>query len=223
MIAQAEACQTLNRGLQALGLEVLNEACLAQFWSYFSELERWNRKINLVAKAPDMVILENHFLDSLTLIPEIDEGPLLDVGSGAGFPGLVIKIARPALPVFLLEPRQKRVGFLRQVIRCLRLEGVEVVEDRLSHGGLTFVDDHGQFPLITSRAFAEIGPFLDLVAPLSPPGGRVLCMKGARCEEEISRWRQQTPDSPFSLERRVRFCLPFSGAERNLVVFVKRR
>jgi len=222
VIALGEAGQSLNRGLQALGLDPLDEAGLAQFWLYFSELQRWNRKINLVAKAPDMVVIESHFLDSLTLLPEIGEGPLLDVGSGAGFPGLALKIARPALAVLLLEPRQKRVGFLRQVIRCLRLEGVAVVEDRLEPGGLAFVDRYGLFPVITSRAFAEIALFLELVAPLSPPGGRVLCMKGPRCDEEIRRWRQQAPASPFTLERSVRFCLPFSGAERNLVVFVKR-
>jgi len=221
MISEEEACRHLNRGLHTLGLEPLPSSRLAQFWFYFSELEKWNRKMNLVAKAAEMDILETHFLDSLTLLPEISDGPLLDVGSGAGFPGLVLKIARPALAVTLLEPRQKRVSFLQHVIRSLHLTGIEVVADRLATGDQTFVQEHGQFPSITSRALAEIEPFLALVEPLSPQEGRVLCMKGPRCDEELAAWRQRSPFSPFVVERSVRFSLPFSGAGRSLVIFKK--
>lgn len=221
MIRDDEAGNYLNSGLLALGLEPLSPACLAQFWLYFLELDKWNRKMNLVAKAAEKDILETHFLDSLTLLPEVSDGPLLDVGSGAGFPGLALKIARPELSVILLEPRQKRVSFLRHVIRSLHLSGIEVVADRLSADDQAFVETHGQFPLITSRALSEIDPFLALVTPISSAGGRVLCMKGPRCEDELARWRQQSPFSPFVMERWVRFTLPFSGAERSVVIFRK--
>ena len=221
MIGEKEASQHLSRGLLALGIEALPSPCLSQLWLYFAELDKWNRKMNLVAKAAELEILETHFLDSLTLLPEITGGPLLDVGSGAGFPGLALKIARPELAVTLLEPRQKRVSFLQHVIRSLHLTGIEVLADRLVTDDQAFVQAHGQFPLITSRALAEIDPFLALVDPLSPPAGQVLCMKGPRCEEELALWRQQSPHSPFAVERCVRFNLPFSGAERSLVVFKK--
>lgn len=222
MINEKEAGSYLNSGLLALGLEPLSAPCLAQFWLYFLELEKWNRKMNLVAKAADKDILETHFLDSLTLLPEVSDGPLLDVGSGAGFPGLALKIAKPELPVVLLEPRQKRVSFLRHVVRSLHLRGIEVVAGRLSADDQDFVSTYGQFPLITSRALAEIDSFLALVAPVSPPAGRVLCMKGPRCEEELDIWRKQSPFSPFIMERGVRFTLPFSGAGRSVVMFRKK-
>jgi 16S rRNA (guanine527-N7)-methyltransferase len=221
MISEEEAGRYLNSGLHSLGLEPLSASCLAQFWFYFLELEKWNQKMNLVGKAPERDILETHFLDSLTLLPEINGEPLLDVGSGAGFPGLALKIAYPELSVTLLEPRQKRVSFLRHVIRSLRLTGIEVVAERLSLDDQAFVQAYGQFPVITSRALAEIDPFLALVEPILSPQGQVLCMKGPRCEEELTFWRQQSPSSPFVVERTVRFSLPFSGAGRSVVIFKK--
>ncbi|MDD5759064.1 MAG: 16S rRNA (guanine(527)-N(7))-methyltransferase RsmG [Desulfobulbaceae bacterium] len=222
MIREEEAGRYLNSGLLSLGLEPLSAPCLARFWLYFLELEKWNRKMNLVAKATEKDILETHFLDSLTLLPELIDGPLLDVGSGAGFPGLALKIAKPELSVVLLEPRQKRVNFLRHVIRSLHLQDIEVVPDRLTADDQAFISTYGQFPLITSRALAEIDPFLALVAAVSPPAGRVLCMKGPRCEEELAAWRQQSPCSPFVMERGVHFALPFSGAGRSVVIFRKK-
>ena len=221
MLSQDEACRHLAEGLRDLGIEPLPSSTLAQLWRYFTELMRWNRTMNLVAEAPDQGVLENHFLDSLTLLPLLGEGPLLDVGTGAGFPGLALKIARPELEVTLVEPRQKRVSFLRQVIRTLKLTGITVVADRLEGADQGFVEAHGLFPLITSRALNEIGPFLSLVEAIAPPGGRILCMKGPKADEELAAWRKQSPASPFVQERRIDFTLPFSGAGRTLLIFKK--
>lgn len=221
MISKDEACQYLNRGLERLGLAPLPSQPLEQLWLYFLELAKWNSKMNLVAKAPELDILETHFLDSLTLLPEIGDGPLLDVGSGAGFPGLALKIARPGLAVTLLEPRQKRVSFLRQVIRALGLHGITVLDDRLAAGDLAFVQRHGQFPVITCRALTEIDPFLAMVQSIAPLRGLVVCMKGPRAEEELAAWQQQSPASPFVLARVMRLNLPYSGAGRNLIIFQK--
>jgi 16S rRNA (guanine527-N7)-methyltransferase len=221
MIDQDAACQHLSRGLESLGLAPLPSASLSQLWLYFTELAKWNRTINLVAQAPDPEILENHFLDSLTLLPELTAGPLLDVGSGAGFPGLVLKIARPELSVTLLEPRQKRVSFLRHIIRTLQLTGIEVVDSRLEGNDQAFSRSHGQFSIITCRALAEIAPFLAMVEAISPPQGQVLCMKGPKANEELAAWREQSPGSPFAVERQLSFSLPFSGARRSLIIFKK--
>ena len=221
MIDQDEACRHLTNGLEQLGLEQLAGPSLSQLWDYFTELAKWNRKMNLVAQAPDKEILENHFLDSLTLLPVITAGPLLDVGSGAGFPGLVMKIACPELSVTLLEPRQKRVSFLRHIIRTLHLTGIEVVASRLETTDQGFSQTHGQFPLITCRALAEIAPFLSMVEAITPPQGKVLCMKGPKVDEELVAWRQQSPTSPFVIERQLTFSLPFSGAKRSVVIFSK--
>ncbi len=213
----------LSRGLAALGLQ-LSPKQIAELVQYFLELKKWNRRINLVGAGPDEQLLENHFLDSLTLLPLLDPCPppgLVDVGSGAGFPGLVLKIARPDLSVTLVEPRQKRAAFLRQVIRLLGLGEIKVREDRLEKDAKEFVAWRQAIPLFTSRAFTAIGPFLALCEPFTAPGGRVICMKGRKAGEELAEWRQQQPESSFTLTDTLESTLPFSGTPRKLLVFTK--
>ena len=110
----------LQEGLGAMAITLDGQA-QERLLTYCGELLRWSARINLVAKAPLRETIETHFLDSLTLLrvlppPERTQQPLLDIGTGAGFPGLALKAARPEIPVILVEPRQKRVSFLRHVI-----------------------------------------------------------------------------------------------------------
>ncbi|MFU8819302.1 MAG: 16S rRNA (guanine(527)-N(7))-methyltransferase RsmG [Desulfurivibrio sp.] len=216
--------EILTDGARRMGLP-LEPAALERLLAYYAQLLKWNRKINLVAQAPELELLETHFLDSLTLLPLLPPPdtsavplPLLDIGSGAGFPGLVLKCCLPErLDVTLVEPRQKRVAFLRQVVRTVGLgTGVRVLAQRLEPG------ERGSWPLITSRAFASIADFLALSATLSPPGGRVICMKGPRAEEELALWQQQDQADLFRLQEVRSFALPFSGAARHLLLFIRR-
>jgi 16S rRNA (guanine527-N7)-methyltransferase len=213
----------LVRGLAALGQE-LSSGQIAQLVQYFLELKKWNRRINLVADGPDAQLLENHFLDSLTLLPLLDPCPppgLVDVGSGAGFPGLVLKIARPDLSVTLVEPRQKRAAFLRQIIRMLGLREIQVLEERLEQEAPGFAAWSQAIPLFISRAFTAIGPFLALCEPFTCLGGRVICMKGPKAGEELQEWRQQHPESRFALTATLETKLPLSGTPRKLLVFTR--
>ncbi len=168
----------LKKGLRLLDVRV-NEQAVSDLLCYQEELIKWNRKINLIARNTAPIdILERHFLDSLTLLPLLDkygsaEASLLDVGSGAGFPGMVLAVARPEFQVTLLEPRQKRVNFLRHIIRTLHLDNVEVLAERLEQtAGLTET-----FTFITSRALAERGRFLEMIGELSGSSGMVLLMQ----------------------------------------------
>ncbi len=114
----------------------------------------------------------------------------------------------------MAEPRQKRGAFLRQVIRSLALgPGIRVMDRRLEPG------ENGTWPLITSRAFASIADFLNLCATLCPPGGRVICMKGPRAEEELACWQRQEQSHLFQLQEIRPLSLPFSGATRYLLLF----
>lgn len=215
--------ELFREGLAGLGLS-LAEPQIEQLARYFQELKKWNSRFNLVAQTDDRQLVETHFLDSLTLLPLLDPCPepgLVDVGSGAGFPGLVLKIARPDLPVTLVEPRQKRTAFLRQVIRTLGLQGITVRETRLEKAAPEFAEWHNAIPLFTSRAFTAIAGFLELCAPFSAPGGRVICMKGRKAEAELAEWRAQQPDSPFALTGTTATTLPFSGTPRQLLLFTK--
>jgi 16S rRNA (guanine527-N7)-methyltransferase len=215
----------LEEGLAALAIDLDGQA-RERLVIYCGELLRWSAKINLVAKAELAEIWESHFLDSLTLLkvlPPSDrtQSLLLDIGTGAGFPGLALKAARPELPVILVEPRQKRVSFLRHVIRTLGLHDIEVLCGRLEKGSAMVDGRTLAVPLITSRAFTNIGEFLLHTAAVNPVGGRVICMKGPKAKEEIAAWRLAQPDSPYRLQEIVELTLPFSGKVRNLVIFYK--
>lgn len=215
----AAAAELLGQGLEQLCIGLDEHAC-CRLLRYCEELRKWNRKINLIARntsLPD--IIEKHFLDSLTLLPVLGEmapgpGPLLDVGSGAGFPGLVVKIARPARRVLLLEPRQRRSVFLRHVIRTLSLEGIEVstarVEDEEPRPG----DDH--FSVITGRAVADVAGFLEMVAPRVGPTTVVACMQGPAGKQG---WRQGSRVGSLRCLGWREIVLPFTGAQRFILLF----
>jgi len=215
----------LQEGLAAMDIALDGQA-LERLVTYCAELLRWSTKINLVAKAPLRETIETHFLDSLSLLrvlppPESAQQPLLDIGTGAGFPGLALKAARPELPVILVEPRQKRVSFLRHVIRTLGLNDIEVLCGRLEKNSAEVDGRTLAVPLITSRAFTNIDEFLLHTAAVNPTDGQVICMKGPKAEEEIAAWRLAQPNSPYRLREIVELSLPFSGKARNLVVFTK--
>ncbi len=215
--------ESLRLGLTKLGLS-LSPGQLDQLGRYLAELRKWNRRINLVAEAPDEQVIDSHFLDSLTLLPLLDPCPepgLVDVGSGAGFPGLVVKIARPDLAVTLVEPRQKRTAFLRQVIRILGLRNIRVAESRLEKGSEEFASWRRTVPLFTSRALTAIAPFLELCEGYSAPGGRVICMKGRQAPAEIAAWQSHKPAAPYRLTKTLTTALPFSGTPRTLLVFTR--
>ena len=211
----------LVQGSKALGLTLGKEE-IDRLALYHTELAKWNLKMNLVARAAAPEIIETHFLDSLTLLPHLPvrgQSPeLLDVGSGAGFPGLVLKAVCPQLLLTLIEPRAKRAAFLRHIVRSLALDHVEVMEKRLEPA---LAGQLPTYPCITSRAVATISEFLALAAPFSPAGGTVICMKGPRAEEEISQWQHDQPASPYRLREVVTLALPFSRATRHLVIFTK--
>ena len=188
-----------------------------RLYDYFIELKRWAAKVNLISRnASDEEIVEIHFLDSLALLGLLGEPPagLLDVGSGAGFPGLVCKAARPALKVALVEPRLKRVSFLRHVCRRLNLTEVVVHGCRLED--LT-LPDGSDYLWVVSRAVAEIDDFLSLCGRFRASGSAVVCMKGPGYHDELA-------DSAEAAERwrlvdTKTYRLPFSGAQRALLVF----
>lgn len=215
--------ELFREGLAGLGLNLAGPQ-VGQLECYFQELKKWNSRFNLVAQAEDRQLVETHFLDSLTLLPLLDPCPepgLVDVGSGAGFPGLVLKIARPDLLVTLVEPRQKRTAFLRQVIRALGLQGIQVLETRLEKDAPEFTGWRGTIPLFTSRAFTAIGGFLELCEPFSATGGQVICMKGRKAEAELAEWRESRPASNFTLTKTLATTLPFSSTPRKLLLFTK--
>ena len=213
----ADSRDLLVRGGAQLGL-AMDAAGVERLLVYLAELMKWSRRVNLIARdTPETQVVETHFLDSLTLLPFLDgagEVHLLDVGSGAGFPGLALACVRPDARFTLCEPRQKRVSFLRHVVRTLGLANVEVVAERVE---AHLADWPGRFTHITSRAVAEPAAFLPLVRPLVTPATRVLLML-ARAEGLAG--IDRLVSGPWRVDAEHRFVLPFSGAPRLVAAVV---
>lgn len=213
----ADSRDLLVRGGAQLGL-AMDVAGVERLLVYLAELMKWSRRVNLIARdTPEAQVVETHFLDSLTLLPFLDgagEVHLLDVGSGAGFPGLALACVRPDARFTLCEPRQKRVSFLRHVVRTLGLANVEVVADRVEAQASAW---QGRFTHITSRAVAEPAAFLPLVRPLVTPATRVLLML-ARAEGLAG--IDRLVSGPWRVDAERRFVLPFSGAPRLVAAVV---
>lgn len=209
----------IRPGAADLGI-TLDENQSRRLYSYFQELRRWSKKVNLIARnSVAEEIVEKHFIDSLALLnllPDPD-ARLLDIGSGAGFPGLVCKAARPELTVHLVEPRLKRVSFLRHVIRLLGLNDIEVHGCRLEDGP---IEAESSFDWVVSRAVADIGTFLALCARFKNYGSSVVCMKGPGYLDELDEKRERS--NGWQLKATHSYRLPFSRARRVLLVYANR-
>lgn len=214
--------EELARGLSALDIAIDGQG-LKALACYHAELKRWSGKMNLIAKnTPDEQILESHFLDSLTLLPLLPAGAhLLDIGTGAGFPGLVCKAADPTLRLTLVEPRQKRVSFLRHIVRTLRLEHVEIVNGRIEDDLLLPSDT--PFTHITSRAVSDIAGFFAMAERFFRPGLKMICMKGPKWQEELAAAADSLHRLPIAREETIEWRLPLTGALRVLIVFAVNR
>jgi len=173
----------LLRGAEELGLK-LGPQQLERFKRYLEELQLWNRTLNLTALREEAEIVRGHFLDSLTVLSCLPtQGRLLDLGSGAGFPGVPLKIARPGLQVTLLEASRKKALFLRHLGRCLELE-LEVRCQRAEHPG----DLRETFDVVISRALGPLKKVTQLGLPYLKEGGTLVTMKGPKVRREIQEW-----------------------------------
>lgn len=201
----------LAQGAHTLGV-ALRPQQLDRLVLYHGELSKWMRSSNLVARNTSAEqLVERHFLDSLLMAPLLAAHPapcLLDIGSGAGFPGLVLAAYFPAIPCTLVEPRQKRAAFLRHMVRLLALDRVRVCEERAEKIPPGPVYSH-----ITGRAVAEPALFLDLARPLATEGTAVVLFL-TRIEQLQALPRSVAAD--WRLQERRTALLPFSRAPRCL-------
>lgn len=166
---------------------VFTENQLAQLNRYYELLIEWNEKMNLTAlTAPEDVALK-HFADSLLLLRYCDiekEARVIDVGTGAGFPGMVIRIARPDIQLTLLDSLQKRLGFLDEVCNELGFDDVDLIHSRAEDGSRTELRD--SFDIAVSRAVASLNTLCEYDMPYVKVGGRFIAMKGKEAQEEMA-------------------------------------
>lgn len=164
----------------------LTPAQLDQFAAYAAELRRWNERVNLTAITDERGIVSRHFLDSLRCALSWGEAPasLIDIGAGAGFPGLPLKLLRPEIRLTLVESVAKKAAFLRHIAELLGLAGVEVVVGRAETIGRDPAHRE-RYDVSVARAVAELRVLAEYCLPLCRVGGRFLAPKGARIEEEV--------------------------------------
>jgi 16S rRNA (guanine527-N7)-methyltransferase len=203
--------EQLSSGLAALNLNVPMPAQF-KLMEYIDLLAKWNRVHNLTAiREPDQMV-SHHLLDSLAIQPALVECKnLVDVGTGAGLPGIPLALTRPDLRVTLLDSSHKKTAFLRQVKVELALDNVEIVCDRVEAWRPTL-----KFDAVVSRAFADLAEFAQLANHLVRDSGMLLAMKGVYPFDEIAR----LPDS-FQLNRVMSLHVPQLSAERHLIVLDK--
>jgi 16S rRNA (guanine527-N7)-methyltransferase len=198
--------ESLDAGLAMLqlGLSTQQQETLL---NYLLLLAKWNKTYNLTAIHAPERMLTHHILDSLALTPYLGSGALLDVGSGAGFPGIPLAIARPDMPVSVMDASQKKCGFMQQAVIDLRLGNVAVV-----HARVEAYQAPQKYMQIVSRAFSDLSEFVRLSAHLLAPGGVWLAMKGVHPIEEIAQLKAAR------ILRALPLQVPGLEAERSLVV-----
>lgn len=198
----------LAEGVVALGLEsVVTIDMQAKCLAYMALLQKWNKVYNLTAIRDPQEMLALHILDSLSVLPYVQSGNLLDVGSGGGLPGLIIAITRPDVQVTTIDTVQKKVIFMRQVKAELGLDNVQVVHSRVEA-----YQPPSPFSQLISRAFSDIALLRRLTMHLMVPNGRWLAMKGVIPSEEL----QLASIIPSEI---IRLQVPKLQAERHLIVF----
>jgi 16S rRNA (guanine527-N7)-methyltransferase len=214
----------LFSGIKRLGFDLKDEQ-ITLFQRYFEELTDWNIRINLTAITDYSEVQAKHFLDSLTVslvIPKdvSENGTLMDVGSGAGFPGLPLKILYPGLRITLVESVGKKAAFLNHMADTLGLEGLEVRAQRaesLAHDPRM----RENFDVVVSRAVAEMSVLAELTLPLCKPGGIVVAQKKSGVNDEIKRAERAISLLGGTLERIETVDLEEIGEQRWLVVLAK--
>lgn len=183
---QQKIWEVFRSGLKELGVQ-LDDGQLKMFQIYLALLLEWNERMNLTAVKDPLEVIQKHFLDSLSLIRYMNlpqSASLVDVGSGAGFPGLPLKIAFPALRVTFLDSLKKRLIFLDAVVKELGLRDVRTLHARAEEAGRN-KRERATYDFATARAVAALPVLSELCLPLLKTGGMFLAMKGPDIEKEL--------------------------------------
>lgn len=207
--------------INKLGIK-LNKNQLEQLEKYYKMLVKYNKFMNLTGITEYEQVFLKHFYDSLTIMKVIDlnkEQSLCDIGTGAGFPGLVLKICFPNLKVTLLDSLNKRIEFLNKVISELNLKNIEVIHTRAEEYA---INHRNEFDITTARAVAHLSVLLEYAIPMTKVGKYFIAMK-ANVEEELKEIDNSLNQLKTSLIKIEEFKLPLENSQRTIIKFEKQR
>lgn len=207
--------------INKLGVK-LNKNQLEQLEKYYEMLVKYNKFMNLTGITEYEQVFLKHFYDSLTIMKVIDlnkEQSLCDIGTGAGFPGLVLKICFPNLKVTLLDSLNKRIEFLNEVISELNLKNIEVIHTRAEEYA---INHRNEFDITTARAVAHLSVLLEYAIPMTKVGKYFIAMK-ANVEEELKEIDNSLNQLKTSLIKIEEFKLPLENSQRTIIKFEKQK
>ena len=202
--------------LKILKIE-LSDFQLKQFYEYMNILIEWNKVMNLTGITDPKEIIIKHFIDSLTILDNINENSsIIDVGTGAGFPGIPIKIAFPETKIVLLDSLNKRINFLNEVIKKLQLENIETIHARAEDYGRD-ESNREKYDIAIARAVAPLNILLEYLIPFVKISGKCLCMKGSNSEEEILKSKNAIKILGGELIETEEFYIPNTDMKRKII------
>ncbi len=199
----------------------IKESQIEKFYIYMNLLLEWNQKINLTAITDCDEIIIKHFIDSLTICKYLKkESSVVDVGTGAGFPGIPIKIVREDLNIILVDSLNKRIRFLEEIIKKLELENIKAIHSRAEEFGRN-IKYREKFDYATSRAVANLSTLSEYLIPLVKIKGKVISMKGSTIDEELEESKKAINVLGGKILNIDEFNLPSSDIKRNIVIIEK--
>ena len=215
-----EFTKIFNNYLEKLNL-TLTEEQIEKFYNYMNLLIEWNKKINLTAIVEPKDIILKHFIDSLTIEKYIKKGEnIIDVGTGAGFPGIPLKIAREDLKITLADSLNKRINFLNEVINKLNLKDIETIHTRAEELGKN-KKYREKFDVATSRAVANMSTLSEYLIPFVKVKGRCICMKSSDIDTELENAKKAINILGCKIESKDKFDLPNSDLGRSVIILRK--
>ena len=214
----------LEDGCQAFGV-TLTDKQIEQFEKYYELLVEWNKVMNLTGITEFDEVMQKHFVDSVAAAKyaEMEKvNSLIDVGTGAGFPGIPLKIVYPHIQVTLLDSLNKRIKFLEEVVDNLGLTGIETVHGRAEDAAKK-AEYREQFDLSVSRAVANLASLTEYCLPFVKVGGKFVSYKSVSVDEEITQSKKAVYVLGGEIGKVEKFNLPESDMERSLVIVEKKR
>lgn len=200
----------------------LSDAQLEQFEKYYLLLVEWNNKINLTAISDAKGVAVKHFADSLSLLNCVEVHPnasIIDIGTGAGFPGIALKIARPDIKLTLLDSLNKRLVFLEEVLSSINLTA-DLIHARAEDGANSF-KYREKFDFAVSRAVARLNVLSEYCIPYVKKNGKFISMKGPNVEEEINESKSAISQLGGKIHKIEKFSLAYNEGERTVIVVNK--